>query len=279
MLSLEKGFQGVLSDLSNDEYHASEAIGSTDIKAALKSMAHFKAQISGQKQYSKSTREAFDLGTSAHEMILEKSADKFLKGPEVSSKAVKEWKAFVEANPDKIVLTPSEYSRVIAMFTAFHTHPVAPKLLAQCKVEQSYFAIDHNTGLWVKARPDAVCEDYIVDYKTTSKAALPREFANTCAQLSYDISAAHYMTVIGHVTQKTPKHFYWIVQEVTAPYQLMVYRASPSLLTGAQIRRDELLSNIEKAVKTNSFPGYSTDVLDLDLPVWAIEQQIMESVS
>ena len=158
MPSLEKGFQGVLSDLSNDKYHASEAIGSTDIKAARQSLAHFKAQISGQKQYSKPTREAFDLGTAAHEMVLEKSADKFLKGPEVSSKAVKEWKAFVEANPDKIILTPSEYNRVIAMFTAFHAHPVAPKLLNQCKVEQSYFAIDHNTGLWVKARPDAVCD-------------------------------------------------------------------------------------------------------------------------
>lgn len=276
-MELVNGFHGIVTDLPNEYYHSSLAIGSTDIKAMRQSPAHYKSQINGEKQYSKSTREAFDLGSSAHEMILERSVERFVRGPEVSSKAVKEWKAFVEQNPDKIVLTPTEYGRVFGMFAAFNAHPVAPMLLNQCKVEESYFAVDHNTGLWVKARPDGACHDFVLDYKTTSKSATQRDFANTCAQLAYDISAAHYLSVVEQVTQSRPAYFYWIVQETFAPYQLMVYRASAALLIGAQIKRDELLAKIAHAVQTNSFPGYPTEVVDIDLPNWAITESL-ESV-
>lgn len=62
--------------LSNAEYHAMDAISSSDVKMVhSKSLAHWKAKV-----YKSSV--AFDLGTAVHALCLEAEKNLVMRGPE-----------------------------------------------------------------------------------------------------------------------------------------------------------------------------------------------------
>lgn len=282
-LSVRSGQVFTNKELSNEEYRAKAGLSSTDIKEAKKSLAHFKALIDGQRDITPKQRERFDLGTCAHSVILEKSTDDFIKGPDVSSKAVKAWKEFVDANPDKIVLTPEEYSKVIALYGSFMAHPVANKILSPCVVEHNFFHEDHEHGLLLKARVDGYCQDdingdYIVDYKTTVSAH-PEDFSKSIYSYGYHISAAHYSDVIEMCTGRKVRDVFFIAQEISFPYCVAIYRLSIHTLRLGQSVRAELLEKIAKGYKENSFPGYETKIQDIEIPAWAIQKTLNEEVT
>jgi PDDEXK-like domain of unknown function (DUF3799) len=93
------------------------------------------------------------------------------------------------------------------------------------------------------------------------------------AKLQYDLSAAHYKAVMESVSSHKIKDYFWIVQETSAPYAVMVYRAKPELIEGAMIFRDLLLNRVVGAIRSQKFPSYPTDIVDIDLPPWAVEEQ------
>src|SRR4051812_9959835 len=169
--SIKDGFEGIFDGLPNDAYHRVGAYGSTDIKVAARSLSHFKSRIIRGTPPGPSS--AFDFGTCAHDVVLEKTFSRFIMGPD-ASKATKEWKAFVAGHPDKVVLTPDEHQRITDIFGVFSDHKIASEMQKKATVEQSHFAIDQETGLWVKARPDGYYvedgEIIVFDYKTTQSA-------------------------------------------------------------------------------------------------------------
>ena len=76
------------NELSNAQYHATDAISSSDVKMVhSKSLAHWKAKV-----YKSST--TFDLGTCVHSMCLEDGKD-MLRGPE--TRRGKAWSEMYEA--------------------------------------------------------------------------------------------------------------------------------------------------------------------------------------
>lgn len=265
----------IIKKLSNEDYHARPEIGSSSLKVALKSPLHYKTQIiDGRAKEKKST--AMDIGTCAHSAVLEQSFDGYIKGPEVSSKRVKAWTDFVKENPKKIVLTPQEYSDIRGMFEAFFAHPLTNRILANGQPEWSFFCEDPKTGLYLKARPDWLIEEddgfFIVDYKTTDSAHAD-DFERRCYNLRYDISAAHYISVLEQVLKKPCKDFIFIAQEREAPYAIGVYRAFEDMIERAEKRRRRALDQIAHGIKTNEWPGYPASIQDIDLPGFAIHKE------
>jgi PDDEXK-like domain of unknown function (DUF3799) len=266
-----------LQTISHEEYHRSRAIGSTMLKAAEKSLAHYRAHINGELEVSESQRSRFDLGTCMHEAILEQKIERYICGPEVSSKAVKEWKEFVKANEPMIVLTPDEYRKTKGAFDKFYSHPIASALRENALIEQSMFWECRETGLLCKARPDIIGTDhngdvYLVDYKTT-RDARPRSFEKSIVNYGYDLSAAHYLAGYEQVMGVRPKNFFFISQEIEAPYELMVYAARPEMLARAERRRLSLLNQIKQAYQTQEFFGYEPRVRFIDVPYWAVGEE------
>lgn len=267
---------GEVKGMSNEAYHSHPGIGSSSLKEARKSMAHFKTAYDGQLEFSKATRDAFDLGNAADQINIEGRTDLFIMGPDVSSRATKEWKGFVEANPGKIVLKPDEYFRVMSMHEVFKNHPVVSAMVKGCKVQHSYFTVDHATGLAVKARPDLVRDDFMIDYKTVGKPITDHTFASTVEALGYHISAAHYSEVYKSVTKTTIKDFYFIVQEKSAPFAIRVFRLSPIARDRGLALRNDLLAQVAVAKKENKFPGYAQDIIDIDLPKYVYMEELDE---
>lgn len=269
---IETNFQGIIEkeNLSNEQYHETKALSSSIIKEGNKSFSHVKAVMDGKKTNGCS-QSRFDLGTVAHSLCLEQDTSKFVCGPECSSKAVKIWKDFVDSNPGKIILTPYEYSQLMELFEKYCSHKFASLIVDRGKIEQSHFTIDPETRLWIKARPDVLVEDsnFIVDYKTATSAR-PNDFSRAIANYGYGISAAHYMEVVQQTTGIAIENFFWIVQEIRPPYEIMVFRASKDLIERSKAERRYILSQIKQCTEKNEWPGYSEDIQEIDVPHYLI---------
>lgn len=264
----------ILENISNETYHARPEIGSTILKAGLKSMAHFKAEMDGLVPRKEST--AFDVGTSAHAAILEQSFDRYVKGPD-ADKRTKAWKEAVEASAGKIILKPSEYDSIKGMFDAFYTHPRAKKAVTNGKPEMSFFVQDKETGLHLKARTDFFIQtgslrNTIVDYKTALSATY-EDFQKAIWNYRYDLSAAHYMSVVEQVTGEPVTQFFWIVQEKVAPYAINIFHATEEMIYRSKQTHTKVLKEIARSLEAGEWPCYGDDIKEIDLPYWAIESE------
>jgi hypothetical protein len=66
----------IRTDLTNEQYHAHHAISSSDVKAAARSLAHWKGAERKESL-------ALDIGTAFHEMTLEpEMRGRIIRGPE-----------------------------------------------------------------------------------------------------------------------------------------------------------------------------------------------------
>lgn len=261
--------------MSDEEYHAHKAIGSSTLKLGLESMAKLKAALDGK--IPKKETDYFDLGKAAHSAVLEQNFDRYVCGPEVN-KSTKAWKEFEEANPDKICLKESQYLQVRGMYEAFYAHTLAPRITNNGKPEQSFFV--EIMGQEYKARPDYIVPEgserevqsyYLVDYKTTSDLdyeSVQRAIAN----YGYDISAAHYKKVISEATGRGITEYYWIFQETEAPFEIAVFRQDDECSDRAGRIVNKLYELVSKANKSGLWPSkFQSQVYEVDLPHYLLK--------
>lgn len=272
-------------DMTDTDYHAHKAVGSTTLKHCLDSMAKFKAAVDGR--IFKTDTDYFDIGKAAHAAVLEQNFDRYVCGPEVN-KSTKAWKEFEEANPNKICLKESQYIQIQGMYEAFYSHTLAPRITNKGMPEKSFFV--DILGQEYKARPDYIVPEgderesksyYLVDYKTTGQ--LDYELCQKqIANYGYDISAAHYIQVIGAATAMPITEYYWIFQEKVAPYEIAVFRMDDECKDRATKVVKRLYEKIHTGNKSGLWPSkFGPEIYDVDLPhyllklreqVWAICQ-------
>lgn len=262
--------------LTNNDYHEHNAIGSTTLKYALHSMAKFKAALDGLIE-GPSTK-ALELGQMAHEIILEDKENEYVSAPVVDkrTKAGKEAMAvFNKENEGKKVVDAKDLQMVLSMKESFMKHDLAPNIRKGGEAEMAYFA--SFQGIEYKAKADYYVQsdegDYIVDYKTMTGNDFS-DVQRAIAKYRYDIQAAHYMKVVEAVEGRPVKDFFWIFQEKEAPYELVVVRASDSMIERAKDRVDYLYGKIAMAKESNIYESkFSQEIVEMDLPDWAIKKE------
>ena len=263
-------------EMSDTDYHAHKAVGSTTLKYALQSMAKFKAAIDGRMKSKES--DAFDLGKAAHAAVLEQNFDRYVCGPEVD-KRTKEWKEFEEKNQGKICLKESAYVQVQGMYEAFYKHSLVPRITNNGKPENSFFVDIH--GLEYKARPDYIVLEgerekesaYIVDYKTAASIDL-ESCQRAIGNYGYDVSGAHYIQVVSAAIEKPITEYYWIFQEKDPPYECVVFRMDDECKERAIKCVKRLYEKIGQCLKSGLWPGrYDARILDVDLPHYLTHQR------
>ena len=174
--------------LSNSQYHADDAISSSDVKMVhSKSLAHWKA-----KTYSSSP--VFDMGTAVHAMVLEDGKG-VVRGPE--TRRGKAWtEAYEEAQAnDQTLLTAADYDLARNIADSVLFHPAGQRMAGPTTVnEASFFATDPETGLKIKCRPDSYwdAKGVLYDLKTCQDAS-PRGVAKDMISYNYAIQQAFYM--------------------------------------------------------------------------------------
>lgn len=249
--------------LSNAEYHATDAISSSDVKMVYgKSLAHWRAKV-----YKSTT--AFATGTAVHAMCLEDGKG-VIRGPE--TRRGKAWtEAYEEAQAnDQTLLTAADYDLARNIADSVLFHPAGQRMAGPTTVnEASFFATDPETGLKIKCRPDSLwdAKGVIYDIKTCQDAS-PRGVAKDMVTYNYAIQAAFYMHVMNCAGHKADQ-FVFVNVEKAAPYAVSTNVLSPEYLAWGKQKMHETLRQIAEANQTQKWDtGWSETTNVVVLPRW-----------
>ncbi len=205
--------------MTNTEYHAHSALGSSLVKTLLKNPYGYlhPQEISGEN---------LDIGSAIHKLTLEPHdfEKEFAVAPAVDrrTKAGKEaWAEFVDASVGKTVLAAKDYETAKGAADSVLSHPEAQFLLSDGVAESSHFA--DLDGIACKCRPDYYRErdGIVVDIKSTEDAS-PDGFAKAVANFGYYIQDPFYCDVM-RASGKRVSRFIFIAVEKKPPYMVGIY--------------------------------------------------------
>ena len=215
---------------------------------------------------------ALKFGRAVHAAILTPTAYKrnFAIMPNIDrrTKAGKEaYEDFCKQTEGRKIISQEDAQIIKMMVSAFRKTPFATNLLKICQRRECVLLWkDPETGVDCKGRIDAIRNEYLIDYKTTTDARTD-VFKREAIKYGYDLQAAMYMEA-ARANGYDPKDFYFIVQEKSPPYLINVIRAGDAFIDrGTWIMRD-LLTKYAACRNTDTWPGYGIN--ELVLSEWEV---------
>ena len=295
------------NELSNEDYHADPAIGSSGMKEFLKCPALYYAKYIDPKgiEHRKNTKRQ-TLGSNAHVSLLEpeKFEQEYLVSPQTSitnkgksnqaetemTRAHADWKEFVkqsEAQGKKPILW-NEYTTCCDMTAHLMNDPLAKACLTNVgQNECSFFVKVEKTGIMRKSRPDRIVDlkglggykYVIVDYKTTG-LSLDEESQN-----KYIYNEKRFLQAACH--KSVPEDFMgvkidtviYITQMSEYPYLIQCYELpKEDIDLGHEMMRNALegytdyngkyRKGIAECMKDGIWPGFPGGILTYTRPSW-----------
>lgn len=259
---------GLYTDLSSEDYHADDAIGSTDIRNWHEHKNLFYYYRKNPKPETKQMR----LGRLVHSAVLEEG--RFYKdhcAPPDVDRRYKEgkriWAEFKERCKGKEHVEREIWEKVFQIKAAIEGHSKASNLIGNAEKEQSIFWIDRVTGIQCKCRPDAhgVANfgPYIVDIKTCGRTgeASQRGFGRSIERNNYHIQGAWYIEGFCQYFKHAQCSFIFIAVETNPPFMVGIHKL-PERATyfGNQICHKALREMKEDFECPDNISGYSNDV-------------------
>ena len=263
-------------DMSNEEYHAHPAIGSSSVKEVhMKSLLHWH-----QGQHKETP--ALNVGTAVHAMILEPDKKLVICGPE--SRRGKAWtEAKEQADRNGMtLLTQSDYEMCEAITASVMGNSDAALLVNDRRAvkESSIFNIDPETGLELKVRPDLFIANkgVVLDLKTTRDASPnDRGFAKQVFQLGYHIQGAFYNYVLGLEGIKV-NQFTFLAVEKEPPFAVQIHTLAPEVLEFGLCQMKKTLRQIKRAKEEKHYSTGWPSVNIITLPEWLKSENINRDI-
>lgn len=268
----------IIQSMSNAEYHAHKAFSSSQLKALLRSPAHFYAEtIAKEVKVEEST--AMAMGTLVHTLLLEPELfdSEFVIGQKFdrrTKQGKEDAETFEKLHQGKTVITQDDYDTAQAMVNNLLKLSISQEMQKHHgKTENSFFFTDPAFALSLRVRPDwhiAPCEAYpnglIVDVKTTDDAR-PQAFSKNCAKYAYDLSCAMYREgfQLCYGTAEKPD-FIFLVAERNAPFNVKQYKASEQFLSVGESRYHMVKSILAECLLLDEWQGYNADLTEIDMP-------------
>lgn len=281
-------------DLTNDQYHSGPGISKSHLDVIARSGLHYWQAYRNPEREPRVATPAFLTGTVIHAAILEPDVfqSEFIVVPEHAPsrptvrqlnaakpspetvQAIAWWQWFDEENKGKTIVSPEDMKIALGVRDAVFRHPAAARLLSRGKPEQSYFAIDPDTGALVKCRTDwdALEHGYILDVKSTVSAA-PKDFMRSVLDYRYYVQEPFYKGVIeSALDAPIPKDWYFLAAEKAPPHACAVYTLPPDMVAAGRAAAAADLWTIMDCNDRNVWPAYSTEPEELVFPGWARRQ-------
>lgn len=262
---------GVSYGMPEDVYRAIPALGSSDVKALIRSPAHYLAGLDAQSE----STDAQELGTAIHVGVLE--PERFeravLELPDVDrrTKAGRETIAAIEReNPGAILLAPESYLHACRAIDAVRSHPAAAHLLSAGLPEVVLQWEDPETGTPCKARLDWLRPDMATPDLKSTRDASPGGFVRAIGTLGYAIQEAHYRRGMRAVMSADPPLFPFIAVEKEPPYAVGVYVIDDEAREAADARVAQAMRRHRECRESGAWPAYSDLIEVLTLPRWAL---------
>ena len=278
----------LVSDLSNDEYHAmTDILSKSTLDLFAKMPGTYKAHIDGRLKRKES--DSMSLGTVTHTRILEPDtyADRYVVNVEGLRSNSKAYEALAAANPGKEIISVKEHeaSELMAQSVMEKLDRIAkahggvnPFRLKGGVTEHSLFWTHKRTGLRLRTRPDWMIyqEDgpcFIIDVKSTRDAS-PWGFDKSTETFRYDVSSAFYCDGYEAVFGRAPDAYLLVCVESDSPHHTCVRFATPEILTRGREAYEADLDGIVRCTGTNVWPDYPDDFIPMGLPKYAKESRL-----
>ena len=260
--ALKVGERLRVEGLDEDIYHAAEGVGSSLLKAASHSLAHYKTAIehTDEEERSASQQDRLNVGSATHTLVLEPELfdQKYaVKPAEIKKRVGEEWKKFLAANKGKtIMVTTGANTLKDAEDMANAVIDGVGHYFIDGQAEVSYF-YRHTTGLILKGRMDYERGDAIIDLKTTIKDT-PTAF-NRCVKYDYDWQDALYRMVAGK------KEMIFVGVAMKSPHSVFLTKQGMDVRLRAERRIEEILSELAFAIEFQEFPAYPVELIETSL--------------
>jgi hypothetical protein len=252
----------------DEVYHANrEFIGSSELRRMEQSPKHFHTAWKGPRD--EDSTEAQEIGKFLHSLLLERDITKYVarpvdeKGALVRSNS-KEYAAFLAANAGKNPIHPDIYNKAKDALASFQENQMIDGLIRNARIENSVYAIDHHSGLKVKARPDIWGPGFIVDLKSTK--TVDNHFERAIFANRYDFQLAHYAETIKQATGEIIKDFYILAFERQAPYGMKLFKIPKIYIDQQAEVRKIYLDEIAACQKVGQFPGFKAEIIEVHRP-------------
>lgn len=203
-----------IEGLPNSVYHRANGISCTQLKLFMDCpYKYWHKYIDGN--YEEESKAYFAFGRAGHTTILEphKFEAEFMRQPEGMRRDGAEWERLKAkaAKANKEILTAEQWDLQPKLLEALERSDYGRKLTSGGVAEVSYFKRDIETGMVIKARPDYMKGNIIIDLKT-SDSAKPSNIDRKFRNLGYDMQDAMYTDVV------EADDFCFVVIESSAPF-------------------------------------------------------------
>jgi PDDEXK-like domain of unknown function (DUF3799) len=223
----------------------------------------------------------FDLGNAAHKLMLGRGKDfEVLDFENWLTKAAKEAREAAH-KAGKVAILREQFTRAQRMVVAGHEQlelmpPPADTLFG--RKGNGEICIAWNEGnTWFRQLIDWMSSDGTIvgDYKTTDMPVAPHEISRKMQSDNWPIQAAMAERGLGVIDPEAvdkpglSRRFFFVAQEVTAPYQLTVCELGEGHLERGRQQLEHAIGIWRACMKRNVWPGYPRQIIVPDVPGWA----------
>lgn len=265
--------EGLFRDMHESVYRSLRAASYSTLKHFEKSAAHARERM----LHPKPPTAAMELGRAVHLAILEPNRFglEYVQAPHVDRRTKDgkaAWAAFDAEHQGATLLDTDDFATCCAMRDAAWGHPLASAILgSQGMREVSAVWQDVTTGRWCKARPDLLCRwdgrSVIVDVKTT-KDASPMWFGRDALRFGYDAQLGLYRDGLNSIAP-LDRGAIIIAIEKDAPHAIAVYALPAEVMELGSRKAARWLKQYAECKKSDVWPGYPGELMNLELPAWA----------
>lgn len=285
--------------IGSDEYHADpcpEPSLSNSLAKVMIGQSPRHAWLQHPRlnaKYRPSESSRFDLGTAAHDLILEGGTAKIcvINPEDYRSKPTK-------AEPEGSIPKGWTNSAIRAARDEARSNGLVPVLpwdnmalqdmvkeaqdfiartelsdiFSQGKAEQTI--VWREDGAWCRARADYLTDDrkIILDYKTTTNAEPDFFCRRVLCQMGYDFQDQFYSRCVMLAADVEMPKFVFLAQEIEAPYCCSLVAADPMMRELAAIEVERAISMWKSCIGNSVWPAYSTRIHWASPPAWKISQ-------
>lgn len=266
---------GCYAGLDIGRYHGQCTVGPSISSSGLRrifteSPAHFYATSDlNPERVEEPESDALILGRAAHHLLLGETsfASLFTIRPERwdswRTADAKAWRD-EQIKAGKTVLIPSQVEAIRGMHASLAAHPHVRGGILDGAIEQSLIWRDEETGIWLKARPDAVpnASGDFADLKTAASVT-PEDIQRSVSDNRYDMQAALVKWGAKEVLGIDMTDFALVFVEKTQPHcvEIRVIRHDDIAEAEADLRA--ALRLFAKCLSANRWPGPGGEVSEI----------------
>lgn len=260
---LEIGERISIRGIGEGMYHAAPGLGSTLLKAATQSLAHYRVALNDEGDTSPQARKAMAIGSATHCLVLEPEQfeEKFVAQPEdIKVRNGKRWEEFALRNADREIMTEADIALASDMADAVLDD--AGKFFTGGEAELSYW-YRHESGLLLKARIDYQMGDAGIDLKT-SRAESAHKFKQA-VKYDYDIQDAAYRLVTGLADM------IFVGVGKDKPHPIYLCKQGPQVREKAERALARAIDALAVARDFDHYPKPPAELVETSLSAWELE--------